>query len=215
MPLLNDAQWNYLTTQSWPARAAQGILDAAMAPGNAYLRGSNGQIANTQQLSDEAANFAVNLGLLGSAVPRPANSIGMGGKISSGNGAKVGKVLSESEFRKLYSQHIDLRSRGKNPSLTKERIMSEGFAPGFGPNTMPIYDPKATDIMSAALAPKKGDILYFPLNKELKNTRNGLAIKEGWKPQPYESVIVEYDNQNPYELYKKAIEAFMKTKNTP
>lgn len=82
MPFLNDAQWNYLTTQSWPVRAAQGLLDAAMAPGNAYLRGTNGQIATNQQLADEAANFAVNVGLLGSAVPRPANSIGMGGKMA-------------------------------------------------------------------------------------------------------------------------------------
>lgn len=120
-------------------------------------------------------------------------------------------ILPEKEFRKLYSQHIDLRNRGKDAQKVREKIMLEGWKPGFGPNTMPIYDPKApANITTTLYAPQKGDVIYLPLNKEMRKVGKDFIVKEGWKPKPYEAVIVEYDNQNPYELYKKAIESMGK-----
>jgi hypothetical protein len=109
-------------------------------------------------------------------------------------------VLDEKQFRDFYSQHIDLRNRGKDAAAIRDKIIDEGWKPGFGVNTLPIYNPRDKSFMSQQFAPKKGDMIYFSPSDELRDTGNGLSIKEGWKPKPYETAIVEHDNQNPYEL---------------
>lgn len=72
--------WDYLTTQSWPAKAAQSLWSAAQLPGDVYA-------GRTNPMSDEAIGRAADLAgavtLGAGAIPAEANTFRAGMKINS------------------------------------------------------------------------------------------------------------------------------------
>lgn len=169
---------NYLLTQSWPARAAQGLLDAAMAPGNAYLRGANGQIASPQQLSDEAANFAANLGVLGSAAPRPINSIGMGGRTVDDvfKFDNPGTSRGNWDWVKTKQKYAEEDMRKYSPKSASGKGLS-GSSTAFTKKPVEVDTEFLSRLKGASDEVRKpGDAQY----DELLKTVN----EEGWKPDP-------------------------------
>jgi len=109
--------------------------------------------------------------------PAPPLSEGKGGAV------RVPKV-------KPRAQHIDIRSRGKDPVATLKQIQEEGFKPGA--NVLPGFDwQNPTDVIQKGYTPNEGDLVYFPPKKALVNSPNGLRIKEGWKPKEGEFTFVK------------------------
>lgn len=119
MPLFNDAQWNYITTQSWPAQAIQGLLSAARMPGDAYMGKYAGQ--PVESVIPDATQFASTVGLLGSVATRPANSLGMGGR------PNIGKVAAKASPDDVTFYH------GGPEKITSPRVLvdAEGIPHGF------------------------------------------------------------------------------------
>lgn len=75
---LNQRQVDYILNESWPALAVNGLLDAVRLPGDV----ASGQTTiDDPATMDRAANFAGNFTGAGLLAPRPANSIGMAGRM--------------------------------------------------------------------------------------------------------------------------------------
>ena len=131
-------------------------------------------------------------------------------------GALESRRLTEAKFRSGYSQHIDIRSRktGKGLELATT-VMKEGWKPGIGVNVLPVsVGDKPITIPERQYMPKKGDVVYLVPNDWITGFYGPGKIKEGWKPKPFEVVVVEYDNQSMYELYTKATSGALESRKT-
>ena len=138
------------------------------------------------------------------------------GKWLDAGGALESRRLTEAKFRSGYSQHIDIRSRktGKGLELATT-VMKEGWKPGIGVNVLPVsVGDKPITIPERQYMPKKGDVVYLVPNDWITGFYGPGKIKEGWKPKPFEVVVVEYDNQSMYELYTKATSGALESRKT-
>lgn len=122
------------------------------------------------------------------------------------------KPLTEKQFFSKYAQHVDIKARNEgNPLKNIEKIIDEGFKKPFNVNAVPPYrggEPK--DITSKLFAPKTGDAIYLAPKEAWENTKNGMRIKEGWKPKPWEIIVSNKDYPNMYELYLDSYNKFHK-----
>lgn len=116
------------------------------------------------------------------------------------------KPLTKSQFAKEYMQHVDLRGRAGDAAKRMEKIIKEGFEPGFGPNLLPVWmggQPK--NIMEQKFLPRSGDIVYLvPKSGREKTSGGAFRISKGWKPEPFETVKLTDDFSDIYSEYLKA-----------
>jgi hypothetical protein len=116
----------------------------------------------------------------------------------------VGTPLTESQFRRKYLMHIDLRGRRANTALsTREKILAEGWKSGGSVNTLPIWRDNA-NIMSQRFKPLAGDVVYLVPEKDVRETGNGGAIKDGHRFAPWEVLTIQQDGEDIYEAYRRA-----------
>jgi hypothetical protein len=116
------------------------------------------------------------------------------------------RPLKENQFYNQYAQHIDLRGRGGKSDENMRSILQEGFKQSSNVNAMPVHPPGVPlNAITKKLAPKQGDVVYLVPREAYINGPNGLKIKEGWTPKPYEAIKIT-DTQKPmYEYYMEAI----------
>ena len=88
-----------------------------------------------------------------------------------------------------------------------EKIKTEGFKGGIGPNALPALDFKIDDIMDAKFGAKKGDLFLLVPQQWIKNTPNGSKVKDGYIPKKSDIVTVTEDGQLPFELRKSQLTA--------
>jgi hypothetical protein len=126
------------------------------------------------------------------------------------------KLLSESRFYSRYMRHTDIRGRieGKETGdvksvleRNKKNILKNGFRTSYG-NVL--SSRQSDSVMGKKYNVRKGDYVYL-VPRGSYNERKSM-ISQGWKPKPYEVVIVEYDEQPLYDLYKKAFQEYMEGK---
>ena len=110
--------------------------------------------------------------------------------------------MSESEFRRTYSQHIDLRHRKYGGGVERIPIVQEqGWKPGFGVNTLPIsMGTPPLNVIEEHFNPRIGDVVYLVPNSWVSKGVNGWTVKAGWKPKDYEVLVINQDNPNIYEI---------------
>jgi len=180
MALLNERQWDYILNESWPAQAVQGLLNTARMPGDAYMGKYAGQ--PTEAIIPDATDFAMNVGILGAAVPRPSGSVGMGGmpkaKISElftidnpSYGAAKGSVSANYITRKISSAANDMKKH------TPESFAGKGLR---GPATA--YTKKPISIRTDVLGGIKGALDEMPTPNSPKYQRLLESVgKNGWQ----------------------------------
>lgn len=125
--------------------------------------------------------------------------------------AEIVKPLSRAKFFNQYAQHVDIRGRQKDTrEENKQAIMADGFKRG-GLNALPPYrGGKWSNIVEKNYAPRKGDYVYLAPKGQYSD-KDGMRIKEGWKPAPYEVIEASKDYPDMYEEYLRAVEKH----NTP
>ncbi len=98
------------------------------------------------------------------------------------------KPLTEKQFHNQYMQHIDMRGRRDGTALeNREAILRDGFKrKGGNVNALPT----STGAKTGQWAPRAGDVVYLAQKGAWKDAPNGPEIQEGWKPKPYEAVVV-------------------------
>jgi hypothetical protein len=127
---------------------------------------------------------------------------------------KNNKPLTEKQFYNKYAQHIDIKARQEgNPLQNIEKIMESGFGKSFNVNAVhPYRGGNPSDITSKLFGPKVGDAVYLAPKEAWESTKNGIKIKEGWKPKPWEVVIPDKDYPEMYKLYLNSFNEFHSNK---
>ena len=122
----------------------------------------------------------------------------------------IASPLTERQFYRYYSQHIDVRGRREGTAENNlKSILETGFKPGFNVNTLPPYrGGPPQNVVDQQYAPKSGDVVYLVPNHSTRKTGNGQVINENWKPQPYEALRITEDYPSLYQEYLKAFNAF-------
>ncbi len=118
------------------------------------------------------------------------------------------KPLTEKQFERQYLQHIDLRSRDKETAeQVREKIMNEGFKPGFGLNLLPVWrGGEPQNIVTKGYLPEAGDKVYLVPRTGRDDKRQ--QITKGWRPEPYEALTLEQTGEDLYPLYRRAFEEY-------
>lgn len=109
--------------------------------------------------------------------------------------------LSEQRFYSQYAQHIDLRGREAGTALqNREAILRDGFKRGVSVNAVPPF--RGGEAQSVAdYKPQAGDVVYLAPRAAWKDTPNGMTIQPGWKPKPYEAVVITDPDKSMYQNY--------------
>ena len=87
---------------------------------------------------------------------------------------------------------------------TKQAILQQGFKPNFGVNTLPPYrGGLPSDVTAKMYAPRKGDYVYLVPPHGIEKTKNGMKVKQGWKPESHEIIKIDSDYPDMYQEYLK------------
>ena len=115
-------------------------------------------------------------------------------------------ALTEKQFARKYMQSVD-QSPPESREAILRSIMEHGWQPGFGPNLLPPYrGGLPTNVVDKRYAPRAGSQVYLVPSEYTRDTGNGLAAIEGWRPQPHEVLRPEVDYPDMYEEYLKALQ---------
>ena len=120
-----------LSTMWTPYRIAQGMIDAAELPGRAY----NGELgdwsdpASRDRYIAEGLNFAGNMAMGGSVVPKPSNAAGMfGGRLGAENLAKKGETRPLSAIERAERMQAEGASREAIHAETSKMLEGTPYA---------------------------------------------------------------------------------------
>jgi len=75
-----------------------------------------------------------------------------------------------------------------------DKLKKEGFNSGIGPNVLPRWEGKPTDIMQMKYEPKAGDTILYVPKEWVRHTPNGPKIKDGYIPKDEDIVRIECIN---------------------
>lgn len=177
---------NYLLTQSWPARAVQGLLAAARLPGDAAMGKYRNQPRSA--MIEDATDFALNVGLLGSAVPRPVNSVGMGGLVVDDvfKFDNPGTSRGNWDWVRTKQKYAEEDMRNYSPKTASGKGLS-GSATAYTKAPINLDTEFLSKIKGAMDEVRKpGDAQYDELIKTVE--------KEGWNPDPI-MIVVNHKGQ--------------------
>lgn len=137
----------------------------------------------------------------GNRLPQPSENPGDRPKGLEQPQTKGAAPLSEQRFYSQYAQHIDLRGREAGTALqNREAILRDGFKRGVSVNAVPPF--RGGEAQSAAdYKPQAGDVVYLAPRAAWKDTPNGMMIQDGWKPKPYEAVVITDPDKSMYQNY--------------
>lgn len=115
---------------------------------------------------------------------------------------------TEARFYSTFAQHVDIRADGgASAAETREAVMREGFQPGFGMNAIsPLRGGAPRSVVERRFQPSVGDVAYFAPPGAWENRPSGMRIREGWRPEPWQAVVIrEEDVGRPaYEIVRDA-----------
>lgn len=142
--------------------------------------------------------------------PRPIMSEIFGrGRVGMLEGPQMSvpnKPLTEAQFYRKYSQHIDLRGRGGTAEDNLRNILENGFNQSANVNTLPAYrGGQPRNVVDMKLAPRSGDVVYLVPNEATREMGNGRVINTGWKPADHEVLRITQDYPSLYEEYLAAL----------
>ena len=122
--------------------------------------------------------------------------------------------MSESVFRRTYSQHIDIRHREDGQGAERiSTIQEQGWKPGFGVNTLPIsMGTPPQNVIEERFTPRIGDVVYLVPNSAVNKQGK---IESGWKPKEHEVLVIDRDNPNIHEIATSAPPAPAAPRFTP